>query len=117
VDGTLAITHEGTHLVDVGPGGHLGELTLARPAPRSATVTATSEALLFELTHARFREILRRRPNIGASIALAALDRVGDRLRDLTSRIRAVERLARGEDLPGDRSLAEAIHAAAQGRS
>ena len=87
VDGKVAISKGATHLVDVGPGGQFGELCLARPTVRSATVTATESTLLYRLSRQRFHEIVRRRPSIGARIALAALDYVGERLRDLTERL------------------------------
>lgn len=87
VDGTLRIHRGGVHLVDVTTGGHFGELCLARTATRSATVQAVGEALVFGLTRERFQQIVQRRPAIGARIALAALDQLGHRVRDLTRRL------------------------------
>jgi len=91
VDGTLAIRRGDIHLVDVSTGDHFGELCLARPARRSATVEARDEALVFGLRRDRFQQIVARRPMVGARIALAALDQLGNRVRDLTERLAAAE--------------------------
>lgn len=115
VDGQVAITRGQTHLVDIGRGGHFGELALTRPAPRSATATAVSETIVFSLSRERFGELMQRRPSIGARISLAALDFVGDRLRDLTERIERVERLASGEESAPGLPIREAIARAAAG--
>jgi len=87
VDGTLRIRRGTVHLVDVTTGGHFGELCLARRSVRSATVEAVDEALVFGLRRERFQQIVQRRPSIGARIALAALDQLGHRVRDLTNRL------------------------------
>jgi len=91
VDGTLRIRRGEVHLVDVSTGGHFGELCLARLARRSATVEAIDEALVFGLRRDRFQQIVERRPTVGARIAIAALDQLGNRVRDLTDRLAARE--------------------------
>ncbi len=115
VDGTVRITRGRAHLVDIGPGGHLGELSLTRPTPRSATATALSRVRLFALSRANFDALIRRRPGLGARLALALLDTVGDRLRDLTERLAMVEKVSRGElQVPG-LSPMEAVQRASRG--
>lgn len=115
VDGTVRITRGRAHLVDIGPGGHLGELSLTRPTPRSATATAMSRVRLFALSRDSFDALIRRRPGLGARLALALLDTVGDRLRDLTERLSMVERVTRGDmQVPGMSPL-EAVQRAARG--
>jgi PPM family protein phosphatase len=91
VEGEVKITRASSHLVNVKAGGHFGELCLARPAVRSATVTAVEPTTTFELHRDRFQEVVRRRPAMGARIAICALDYVGDRLRDLTERLHQAE--------------------------
>lgn len=115
VDGTVRITRGRAHLVDIGPGGHLGELTLARPTPRSATATALTKTRLFALSRSNFDALLRRRPGLGARIALALLDTVGDRLRDLTNRLAVVERITRGETVAPGLAPMDAVAKAARG--
>ena len=115
VDGTVRITRGRAHLVDIGPGGHLGELSLTRPTPRSATATALSRVRLFALSRDSFDALIRRRPGLGARLALALLDTVGDRLRDLTERLSMVERVTRGDlQIPGMSPL-DAVQRAARG--
>jgi serine/threonine protein phosphatase PrpC/CRP-like cAMP-binding protein len=116
VDGRVRITRSGTHLVDVSAGGNFGELCLARPVPRSATVTAVQETLVFGLTRDRFQEVVRRKPALGARISIAALDYLGDRLRDLTERLSVVEGLANREIDPQGLDLPDAVTLAARGQ-
>lgn len=116
VDGRVRITRGGTPLTEVGPGGSFGELCLARPAERSGTVSALAETLVLGLTRDRFHEVVARRPAIGTKLLLAALDLLGDRLRDLTERLTKVERLAVGEEKPPiEVALRTAIVLAARG--
>lgn len=93
VEGSVRITRDGVHLVDVGMGGHLGELTLARPSMRSATVTALEPVRVYALSRERFLKISERRPALGARLSLSLLDTVGERLRDLTDRLAHTETL------------------------
>jgi serine/threonine protein phosphatase PrpC len=96
VEGQVRITRHGTHLTDFGPGQHFGELALTRPAVRSATVTALTRTLMLAFSRDRFNEIVRSKPGIGASLTLALLDTVGNRLRDVSDRLNSVERAVRG---------------------
>lgn len=115
VDGTVRITRGKAHLVDIGPGGHLGEISLTRTTPRSATATALTRVRLFALSRSNFDAFIKRRPGLGARLALALLDTVGDRLRDLTERLAMVERFTRGDRAPQGMSLMEAVSRAARG--
>ena len=56
-----------------------------------------SATRVFVLTRDRFHELLRQKPELGARVAVALLEAVGERLRDMTDRISAVERAVRGE--------------------
>ncbi len=89
VSGEVRVTRGRTFLTDIGPGGEFGELALVGQGEhrRSATVTALTRARLFELSRARFHEILRAKPAMAARLLLPLLDRVGSRLTDLTERL------------------------------
>jgi serine/threonine protein phosphatase PrpC/CRP-like cAMP-binding protein len=113
--GTLRVTRSGTPLTDVVAGGSLGELCLARDVPRSATTYAAAPTLVFGLTRARFQEITLRRPSVAAKVLLAALDGVGDRLREVSDRLSQVEKIAIGAVPTGEVSLRAAIVKAARG--
>lgn len=97
VSGKARVTRGSTHLIDVGKGEHFGELALARPVKRSATVSAVNETRVFGLSRDRFKEVLKQKPELGAKLAMALLDTVGDRLRDISDRLNAVERAVRGD--------------------
>lgn len=92
IEGALDVTREGVPLTTIRNGAHLGELALARPVARSATATAAERTTVWGLSRDSFHSICKRRPELGARLALALLDSVGDRLRDLTERVAAAER-------------------------
>lgn len=52
--GTVEVTKEGRHVVDLGPGDFVGEIALLRDVPRTATITATSALVLQALDRAHF---------------------------------------------------------------
>ena len=56
--GTVQVTRGGRPVAELGPGAYFGELALFDPAPRNATVTATSEATLVSVSRTSFRELL-----------------------------------------------------------
>ncbi len=97
VSGKVRISSENTTLVELGAGKHFGELALARPTKRSATVSAIEDTQLFFLTRERFHDLMKQKPDLGSRLSLALLDTVGTRLRDLTNRLAAAERAVHGE--------------------
>ena len=52
----------------IGPGGVVGELAVLDPMPRSATVLATTDCLLFRLDKAAFDEVLAERPEVARGV-------------------------------------------------
>jgi hypothetical protein len=86
-EGRLRVHLDGTDLVELGPGSHLGELCLTRSAARSATAEALVPSLVYSLSREDFRRLCARQPRVGQRIALSIVDFLGDRLRDLTERV------------------------------
>jgi CRP-like cAMP-binding protein len=67
-DGQLSVTRQGRVVQTLSRGGGFGELALVRDIPRQATVTATTDALLYRIYKESFIETLTGH----ASAALAA---------------------------------------------
>jgi PPM family protein phosphatase len=97
LSGKVRVTRGSTVLREIRAGGHFGEMALARSRTRSATVRAVGPTRVFSLSRERFHDVVRARPDLGVRLTLRLLDEVGERLRDLTDRLNAVERAARGE--------------------
>jgi CRP-like cAMP-binding protein len=73
--GTAAITIDGTHVRDVGPGDFFGEMALLDEERRTATVTATSPMTLIVMSRASFRALDRTVPSVHATIRDAIAQR------------------------------------------
>jgi serine/threonine protein phosphatase PrpC len=97
VSGKLRVTFQRAHLIDIQPGGWAGEIALAREGRRTATLTARERTVLLTLSRQRFQEILRRKPALGAQLALPLLEFVGQRVVELGKRIRTISQVMAGE--------------------
>ena len=91
IEGNVRVSLGQTHLVDIGPGGQFGELGLVGDSRRTASVTAIDQCRLFALSRERFHQILREKPHLSAKLLLPLLERVKDRLTDVTSRLAQLE--------------------------
>lgn len=67
VDGYLEV-RRADRTAQIGPGDVVGELAVLDPQPRSATVIATSPALLFKLRKAAFDDAMSARPEIARGV-------------------------------------------------
>lgn len=67
-EGELAVTRRGQRVQTLTRGGGFGELALIRDVPRQATVTATTDVLMYRIEKASFIETLTRHP-VAASAA------------------------------------------------
>jgi len=95
--GQVDITKGGAVLNTIGAGSALGEMALAGPWTRSATITAVGTVHAFILTREAYEELCRFRPRIGITIANTLTRIAATRLRRLTDRIDLVVRAAEGE--------------------
>jgi len=71
---------------DVGPGDHVGELALLDPAPRSATVTATTPMTVGAIDARTFAAIIRDVPALTGKLLAALARRLRERDREATAR-------------------------------
>ena len=88
--GDVAVDVRGTHgdplrVGRLGPGDVIGEQACIDPAPRSATVIATSNVLVVELTRTSLDRMSRELPRV-ASLLLGVI------IQELTERLRGVDR-------------------------
>ena len=81
-EGTFSIEATGRSLASLGPGDHFGEIALLRDVPRTATVRADTDGVLWALDRDEFLETLTGVP----SAARAAGDITDRRLRELDRR-------------------------------
>lgn len=65
LDGLLDVTKNGSHIAELPPGTHFGEMALLNQRPRTATVTSTKPSRLLVMDRAAFNELVRREPNLG----------------------------------------------------
>jgi MFS family permease len=82
-DGTLSLSLDGTAPRPLGPGDFFGEIALLRDVPRTATITAETDAELLRLTRDDFLPVVTG--HSGASAAAAAV--VGARLGTSRARV------------------------------
>ncbi|HET9051616.1 MAG TPA: cyclic nucleotide-binding domain-containing protein [Candidatus Dormibacteraeota bacterium] len=74
--GTAAVTIDGEHVRDLGPGDILGEIALLRGPERTASVVATSPVSLIAMTGQAFRAMIEDFPVIGERIREIAAERL-----------------------------------------
>jgi small-conductance mechanosensitive channel len=68
VEGLLEVRGGTEVLATLGPGEVFGEMSLLTGVPRSATVVAATDALLFEIFDHQLRPILHRRPELAEAL-------------------------------------------------
>ena len=83
VDGSARVTRSGRKITEMGPGDFFGELAFLSHAPRSATVTATSDSRLMILGPRELEVLISQEPQIGIKM----LGVVAKRLREVESSI------------------------------
>ena len=66
--GRVRVHIEDRTLVELGPGGVVGEFAVLSPAPRSASATAIEPSLLLRLRRGPFEELLDDRPEIARGV-------------------------------------------------
>jgi len=79
VEGTAAVTRDGTQLAVLGPGAFFGEMSLLEGKPRAATVTTLEPTKVLVLTAAEFSTVVTTMPSVDRKM----LSVLASRLRDI----------------------------------
>ncbi len=85
--GSVQVRRGDVHLVDIGAGGHFGELGMLGQDRRSASVLAREETTLLLIRRADFMQLIKDDPALGNKITWAFLSNLADRVRDLSRRL------------------------------
>ena len=76
VDGSADVKKNGRRINQLRSGDFLGEIALISGAPRTATVTTTSETRILVVTERGFKRLTREMPSIHASVLKALSERL-----------------------------------------
>lgn len=76
VDGSADVKKNGRRINQLRSGDFLGEIALISGAPRTATVTTTSETRILVVTERGFKRLTREMPSIHASVVKALSERL-----------------------------------------
>jgi CRP/FNR family cyclic AMP-dependent transcriptional regulator len=74
-EGTAAVSRDGEHIADLGPGDVFGEAGMLDDDMRSATVTATSRLKLISMGHFEVKRMQKDAPDVYARIEELVEDR------------------------------------------
>lgn len=75
-EGNVKIHDDIYMIADLGPGKFFGEISLLDTEPRSASVTATTDSILFRLDQDDFYSILQKYPEVGREIMSVLISRL-----------------------------------------
>lgn len=89
------------HLATLGEGSFFGELSLMLGIPRTATVIAKEETLLFTISDKRFKRLLRENPEIAEVI----VQELGKHQQELSERRQQLQEMGLEEDTEQDKNL------------
>ena len=84
VNGEVRVHSGDRTILTLGSGKSVGELAVLDPEPRSASVTALTEAQLFRIHKDAFKEVMSDRPEIAIGVIRSLCQRV--RMTTMTSR-------------------------------
>lgn len=84
IAGTAEVNRDGHVVATLGPGDHLGELSLLSDHPRNATVTATSDIIAEVIDRRNFEALLSASPNLTLNLLRATATRLSELDDDFT---------------------------------
>jgi serine/threonine protein phosphatase PrpC/CRP-like cAMP-binding protein len=102
LEGKVRVSRGDQVLAHLGQGEHVGEMALIRSVPRSATVTAVSDAEVIAIRRADFFEILRKEHEVAVKMLWQFLGVLADRLDQTNSQLHNAKRELAAEDITAD---------------
>ncbi len=75
-DGTAAVSIDGVHVNDLGPGDFFGEIALLATPQRTSSVETTSPMRAGVMTGANFRAMIRELPQVGERVRVVMEERM-----------------------------------------
>ncbi len=85
VEGEVRVFSKGNTIIVLGPGQVVGELAILDPEPRSASVAALGQAMLFGIEKEPFDEVMADRPEIAQGVIRALCQRVREQGRRIAA--------------------------------
>lgn len=76
LEGQVTVRRRGRKIATLGPGSYFGELSLLDRLPRSATVTADTDARLLAIGHREFLKVLRDVPGLAQKLLVSMAARL-----------------------------------------
>lgn len=77
-------------LGELGPGEHLGELSLIRQGQRMCTATALTPVVAIEIRHADFQRLLGQKPQACVKLLMGIVSTFGQKVMDNRDNLRAL---------------------------
>jgi CRP-like cAMP-binding protein len=74
--GTATVRRDGKDIGRLGPGDHFGELAMLAEAPRTATVVADEDMVVWAVSRPEFTSLLRQSPSTAMSVLTSAVKRL-----------------------------------------
>lgn len=84
LEGRIAVSIQGKVVERIGPGGVFGEMALVERTPRLASAVAEADCALLAINRNAFLDLVKTRPEFGASVIGAVAERAGS----VTARVR-----------------------------
>ena len=75
-DGTVAVTKDGAHVTDLGPGDFFGEIAIIEHDRRTATVVATAPSTLIVMLARDFETMAEQLPEVADQVHAAIRERM-----------------------------------------
>jgi CRP-like cAMP-binding protein len=80
--GTATVRRDGNDIGQLGPGDFFGELAMLADAPRTATVVANEDMVVWTMSRQEFSGLLRQSPSTAMNVLVSAVKRLyADNLR------------------------------------